>query len=197
MTTELRRALDDLTTRFPTGIIHIGITNCRRKNHSLTSPWSEHSWGNAADLHVSVGTATGKAKKLGDQIAAYMRSRPDLWSEVFWQIDLHYDHVHGTANPRRNPDNKQTPPCAGGEDDTMTPAQEKKLHDAIAAIADNVWRGNTYSDPIGGEDKYPITLLRFARRDSARAVNTTTLSPADIEAIADRVADKLAQRLEN
>jgi hypothetical protein len=43
-----------------------------------------------------------------------MRSRPDLWSEVFWQVFAHFDHVHGTANPRMNFDNQQIPPCAGG-----------------------------------------------------------------------------------
>lgn len=115
MTPELERALDDLRTEFPSGIVRIGITNCRRKNHKDDAPWSEHAWSNAADVHVTNGSAaTGKAKKLGDEIAAYMRSRPDLWSEVFWQIPLHYNHVHGTANPRRNPDNEQIPPCAGG-----------------------------------------------------------------------------------
>lgn len=115
MTAELDRALDTLHQEFESEIrtdkiTHIGIYNCRRKNHSPTAPWSEHAWPNAADVHVA-DNATG------DRVAAWMRSRPDLWSEVYWEIALHWDHVHGTANPRRNYDNQQVPPCAGGAPD--------------------------------------------------------------------------------
>lgn len=118
MTPELELALADFLTFYSPEINrgeirHIGTFNCRRKNNKPGAPWSEHSWPNAADIMLK--NWSGR-KALGDDIAAYMRARPNLWSEVFWQIPAHYDHVHGTANPRRNHDNKQIPPCAGGPD---------------------------------------------------------------------------------
>lgn len=120
MTFELDRALDALKVEFATEIAageitHIGTFNCRRKNHKPEAPWSEHSWPNAADIHVKT-----KDGPVGDRLAAWMRSRPDLWSEVFWKIALHHDHVHGTAAPRRNFDNTQVPPCAGGPEEDMS-----------------------------------------------------------------------------
>jgi hypothetical protein len=107
-------------------IVHLGRQgNCRRKNNTATGPYSEHAWpgGNAVD--VMLRNWSGR-KALGDRIAAWMRANKALWSEVFWQVAAHYDHVHGTATPRMNYDNKQIPPCAGGApislgDDEMFP----------------------------------------------------------------------------
>lgn len=121
MTAELDRGLAALRSQFADAInsgtiTHLGTTNCRRKNNTTTGPWSEHAWPNAVDVMLKAGTTRNPT---GDAVAAWMRARPDLWSEVFWQVANHYDHVHGTANPRRNYDNKQVPPCAGG---TPTPS---------------------------------------------------------------------------
>lgn len=129
MTPQLNRALDDLRIEFAAefangDIRHVGITNCRRKNNKPDGPYSEHAWSNAGDIMLR--NWPGR-KALGDRIAAYMRSKPALWSEVFWQIAAHYDHVHGTATPRRNYDNQQIPPCAGGKDDDMDPAEIRKI----------------------------------------------------------------------
>lgn len=151
LTGELDRALDDLKTEFPDGITHIGVTNCRRKNNKPGAAWSEHSWSNAADVHVTTSgkAATGDDKRLGDRIAAYMRSRPDLWSEVFWQVAAHYDHVHGTANPRRNPDNKRIPPCAGGPPDP----EDEEMEEMIKGIQRNLNKAG-----FGGIDNKPLTV---------------------------------------
>ena len=116
MTAELDRGLAALRQQFAAeitnkNIIHLGITNCRRKNNTTTGPWSEHAWPNAVD--VMMRDWAGR-RTLGDQIAAWMRAHPEFWSEVFWQVAAHFDHVHGTANPRKNFDNKQIPPCASG-----------------------------------------------------------------------------------
>lgn len=110
-----------------------------------------NSWGNAADIMLR--NWPGR-KALGDRIAAYMRSRPDLWSEVYWQIAAHYDHVHGTANPRRNPDNQQTPPCAGGGGDDDVEDVVKGMQRSLNAAGfkgangktltvDGIWGTNT------------------------------------------------------
>lgn len=120
MTPELDIALTALRVEFAAEItsgqiVHLGFSNCRRKNNQKTGPWSEHSWENAVDVMLKAGhDHKALDKPLGDRIAKWMRSHPELWSEVFWQIASHFDHVHGTANPRRNPDNKRIPPCAGG-----------------------------------------------------------------------------------
>lgn len=134
MTAELDRGLAALKTEFKAeisaGLItHLGTTNCRRKNNTENGPWSEHAWPNAVDVMLKriPGTAspTAEAKAVGHRVAKWMRAHPELWSEVFWQVAAHFDHVHGTATPRRNYDNKQVPPCAGGPadppgDDEMT-----------------------------------------------------------------------------
>lgn len=125
MTAELDRGLVELRVEFVDEIADGRITRigtyggCRRKNHRPGAPYSEHAWpgGNAADVHVA-------DNETGDRVAAWMRSRPDLWAEVFWEIPLHWDHVHGTANPRRNYDNEQIPPCAGGPEDPMTMSED-------------------------------------------------------------------------
>lgn len=64
------------------------------------------------------------------------------------------------------------PPPVRPPEDVMTPAQEAKLDralTALAAIPQRVWEERTYSDPTGAPHKPPVTLLRFAYRDSVRA----------------------------
>lgn len=138
MTAQLDRALVELRLYFADEIASGEITrigtqgDCRRKNHTDDGPYSEHAWpgGNAADVHVKVHNG-----KVGDRIAAWMRSRPDLWSEVFWKIFLHEDHVHGTANPRMNYDNEQIPPCAEPEGgDEMDISRKDKADEGIKEL---------------------------------------------------------------
>jgi len=114
-------------------ITHLGTTNCRTKNNKPGGPWSEHAWPNAVDVMLKriPGTQIPSplARAAGDRVAKWMRAHPELWSEVFWQVAAHYDHVHGTAKPRQNYDNKQIPPCAGG-----TPGKDDLPMDAIKGI---------------------------------------------------------------
>jgi hypothetical protein len=49
MTVELDKGIAALRKEFAaeiaSGVItHLGTYSCRRKNHSSTAPWSEHSW---------------------------------------------------------------------------------------------------------------------------------------------------------
>jgi hypothetical protein len=134
MTAELDRGLAALKVEFADEIAsgqitHLGTFNCRRKNNTANGPWSEHAWPNAVDVHV-------KTNAVGDRVAAWMRAHPELWSEVFWEVPLHWDHVHGTANPRRNFDNKQVPPCAGGP-----PDEEDEMLEAVKGIQRNLNKG--------------------------------------------------------
>ena len=138
MTPELNEGINALVKEFAAeiangDIVHLGITNCRYKNNNPDDGWSEHAWSNAVD--VMLRNWPGR-KALGDRIAKWMRAHPELWSEVFWQIAAHFDHVHGTANPRRSV-NGAIPPCAGGPpgggDDmiskTLNQAQWERLFD--------------------------------------------------------------------
>lgn len=122
MTPQLTRAMAALRREFAAEIeagliVHLGTTNCRRKNNKPGAPWSEHSWPNAVDVMLKripgTRTPTPGATAVGYRVAAWMRAHPELWAEVYWQVAGHYDHVHGTAAPRMNHDNKQVPPCAG------------------------------------------------------------------------------------
>jgi hypothetical protein len=160
MTPELSKALAELKAHFAVEIAngdirHLGTYNCRRKNNTTDGPWSEHAWPNAVD--VMIRDFTGR-KALGDRIAAWMRARTDLWSEVFWQIFAHYDHVHGTARPRRNFDNKQIPPCATGDTDMELITQIQtalnkagaKDYEGKAIVVDGKWGPRTESAFING-----------------------------------------------
>lgn len=176
-------------------IVHLGVTNCRRKNNLPNSAWSEHSWSNAVD--VMLKDWPGR-KALGDRIAKWMRSRPDLWSEVFWWVASHYDHVHGTAKPRRNYNNKQIPPCAGGgDDDEMTPAQMAELKADIAGVPIGVWAALPGGPTVGSAWQ---TLIRTkANTDRlvtmlASALQLAELTEDELELIAVAVADEIASR---
>lgn len=108
-------------------ISNLGVYNCRRKNSNPNNGWSEHSWGNAKDYRIKPDDGPA-----GDRLAAWARRHPELVSETFWKVRFHHGHVHLTAAPRRNPDNKQTPPCAGGID------KDKKDMELIKAIQRNM-----------------------------------------------------------
>jgi hypothetical protein len=210
LTPELDRAIDDLRREFPAdfanrNIIRIGVTNCRTKNNKPGGPWSEHAWSNAGDIMLR--NWPGR-KALGDRIAAYMRSRPDLWSEVFWWIQAHFDHVHGTAKPRRNPDNKQVPPCAGGpiepdppEDDDMPPPSQWTRDDWNAFNRNVGWGMFAGKSAVeGGRSTWQtlndIKALVLGLR--ARSVDTHTALDAliaDIQTLPEEVVDEIRERL--
>ena len=155
MTAQLTTAMAALRKEFQPEItngliVHLGTTNCRRKNNTETGPWSEHAWPNAVDVMLKriPGTAspTPEAKALGYRIAKWMRTNPQLWSEVFWQVAAHFDHVHGTATPRANFDNKQVPPCAGGPpddgDDEMSSSAQKMMVDLAFNAFPDFFKGD-------------------------------------------------------
>lgn len=218
MTAQLTRALAALREEFADEIAsgdirHLGTTNCRYKNNDPDDGWSEHAWPNAVD--VMLRNWSGR-RALGDRIARWMRDHPELWSEVFWQIAAHFDHVHGTATPRRNYDNKQVPPCAGGPDtgDDMPTAQEiaeavwsEIPAEALDAIAEEVWLRLT-RDTVTGKDLHLQTHLRKAREDAHQAridaavsrrlleeSGTLGLTTVQIERIAEEVVAALAAEL--
>lgn len=124
MTPELK-AFDEaakqrFAAEFDAGIFNKtgGVYNCRKKKYSggRTGPWSEHAWSAAKDYYVKdYDTPAGKAA--GDLLAKFARD----WGceEVYWQIPLHYNHLH-ICPKRYNPDGKQVPPCAGGPPPDLT-----------------------------------------------------------------------------
>lgn len=221
MTAQLDRGLAALRKEFAAEIasgliVHLGTTNCRTKNNKPDGPWSEHAWPNAVDVMLKrikgTRTPTPEAKKVGDRVAAWMRAHPELWSEVFWQVAAHYDHPHGTATPRRNYDNKQIPPCAGGPDEPdpdpgdeeeMTPEQEAKLDKALALLTklpNEIWQyPQPDNDPkVTSSFQYLIrgyagiaTLLKESMDDEA----FETAVIANILASPDRFLDKLREAL--
>lgn len=183
MTAQLDRALDALREEFAAEIrsgliVHLGTYNCRTKNNDPDGPWSEHAWPNAADVMLKrikgTRTPTPEAKKVGYRVAAWMRAHPELWSEVFWQIAAHFDHVHGTATPRRNYDNKQVPPCAGGPTDPDPDPGDEDMPlttdeiDAIATATQKKIMATSLRDGVGDE-----TYLRTFQQAVSRTETNT------------------------
>jgi len=92
--------------RFDDEIIGIGQYN--RRPIAGTKVWSQHSWGNALDLHVSVGRADAVEKANGDRIAKWLRSNKTALGvkAVIWWTTSHYDHIHVDFWPKGH----STPP---------------------------------------------------------------------------------------
>lgn len=93
------------------GITHVGVYNCRRISGSQT--YSQHSWPNAIDIHVTNGTwtATPAEKAVGDAIfAALLDKFGDHLKEKLWWTMNHWNHIHVSTYPY----GYSTPPCAGG-----------------------------------------------------------------------------------
>ncbi len=92
----------ELITRFDEKIIGLGQYN--RRKISGTDRWSEHSWGNALDVHVSVGRADNVERANGDEIAAWLNEHKDelgIRNILWWQTN-HFDHIHTDFWPRGN-----------------------------------------------------------------------------------------------
>lgn len=156
MTPELTRFDTAARKAFPGefasgAIFNLGVFNCRRKNNTANGPYSEHSWSNAKDYGIkNWDTPAGNA--LGDRFAKWARSS-GLASEVFWEVAQHFNHVHVTATPRKNYDNKQIPPCAlPPEDDDMEAIKgiQRSLNaagfkgkDGKVLTVDGIWGTNT------------------------------------------------------
>jgi hypothetical protein len=118
-----------------------------------------------------------------------MRRRPDLWSETFWQIAAHYDHVHGTATPRRNPDNKQVPPCAGGpgngDDDDMETTKGIQRSLNAAGYKGSNGKVLTVDGAWGANTEYAFTTMAKAAKAPATgggitSAQATALARAEI-----------------
>ena len=90
----------ELIARFDSMIIGIGQYN--RRKISGTNKWSEHSWGNGLDLHVSVGTADPVEKANGDTIAGWLGDHAVELGvrNVLWWRKNHFDHIHVDFYPR-------------------------------------------------------------------------------------------------
>lgn len=90
----------ELFARFDEQII--GIGQYSRRKIADTERWSEHSWGNALDLHVSVGRADVTEKANGDEIAAWLRDQKTELGirNVLWWVKNHFDHIHTDFWPR-------------------------------------------------------------------------------------------------
>lgn len=110
-----------------------GVYNCRRKKLASRPddpPYSEHSWGAAKDYYVKDwNTPAGKA--VGDRLAAFARAYG--CDEVYWQIPLHFNHLH-ICPKRYNFDGEQVPPCAGGP-----PTPQPEEVDIVDSITDTSW----------------------------------------------------------
>jgi len=211
MTAELDRGIEALKIEFGVelasgDISHLGTYNCRRKNNTATGPWSEHAWPNAVD--VMLRDWPGR-NALGDRIAAWMRQHPELWSEVFWEIPFHWNHVHGTANPRRNYDNQQVPPCAGGDDMPLSSEDLDAIEVRMRAVMGPT---GTIIDPNGNArpfHQYTVNGVWHAVAGGKRMMDHLLVAGASPQIIADAVianlgpslaadvADEIAHRLES
>lgn len=85
---------------FPGRFTRIGQYN--RRKISGSSSWSQHSWGNAIDIHVSSGKAVGVERANGDAIAAFLRENQHKFGirYILWWRANHYDHIHVDMWPK-------------------------------------------------------------------------------------------------
>lgn len=143
-------------------VYHLGVHNCRRIANSQT--FSQHSWSNAVDIHVTSGawTATPEEKAVGDLINADLEDAfgDHIRTLLWWRRD-HWNHLHVDMWPY----GYLTPPCAGGalrvkyanghyttgepfpltieEDDELTPEQEaiiewaRRLKESYESVGSN------------------------------------------------------------
>lgn len=132
----------------------VGIGQYNRRPIADTSTWSQHSWANALDLHVSLGrpaNATERAR--GDQIAAWLRANRTALGirTVLWWVEGHFDHIHVDFWPK----GIDTPPISStgvgrfkyssGAEVSATiqtvPAQGAGLGDEMMEVLINIFKG--------------------------------------------------------
>jgi hypothetical protein len=115
VTPPIRKAWADVYARWGAQVSNLGTFACRRIfGRPAPAPWSEHAWGNAWDIGGSTAVLSAVARYLAQQPYA---------AQVLWQgrdlvtgasVEDHYNHVHISGRPLRNPNGTAVPPCAGG-----------------------------------------------------------------------------------
>lgn len=195
-------------------ITHIGVTNCRKIAGSQT--YSQHSWPNAIDIHVTNEfKANSIEKSNGDAIFADLqRTFGDYLYEKIWWTTNHWNHIHVSTYPK----GWLTPPCAGGElkirfeDGTVQsvsefpetivkeddlPYTEDQLIDIIQEAVAGMNMRHEISFWLQQSRIYDgIGELVSAHR--AKTLGTTTLvelSDDDINELVDMLLDEQARRL--
>src|SRR5680860_1139470 len=109
-TAPIATLVTEVRQRFPE-VGTIGINNCRHIDSDESRPWSQHAWGNAADIPVP-NSATGW------KIYAWLlanKSRLSLSTICFKYLGGcnaadHQTHIHVSGSPKLG----GTPPCASG-----------------------------------------------------------------------------------
>ena len=136
----------------------------------------------------------------GRHIHGIDRFEPDLSSGARWQVGEYDAHRNGLTGAAYDP--IPHPPQHKFEEDDMAITA-----DDLKAIAEAVWSSKT-TDPVTGDSQSERTILNRTRINSKQAVDevralaaeppptgTYTLTDADKDDIASRVADLLAIRL--
>lgn len=77
------------------GSLITGIGQYNRRKIAGTNTWSQHSWGNANDFHVS-------SLQDGDVVYAFLNTnRKALGIRVLlWRVTSHFDHLHADYWPK-------------------------------------------------------------------------------------------------
>lgn len=100
---------------------HLGSHYCRPINtpSGPGSTYSQHAFGKGNALDIGLPN-TDEGHRVGDEIAAFCRARPHLFSQVLWRgVPLHFPgHVHVSGNPMGS----GLPECKGGPNCPITPA---------------------------------------------------------------------------
>jgi hypothetical protein len=163
-----------------------GVYNRRRVfNRPPPAPWSEHAWGNAWDV--------GCTPEAGDRLAAWARDEPSLVAQTLWRVAGHFDHVHLTGAPRRNPDGQRTPPPTV-EDDVET---IKTLQRALNAAG---WKGRdgkplTVDGVLGPNTEHALVAAlapATAPSDVLRRGDEVTVELVQLDRLAMRASVRLA-----
>lgn len=100
---------------------HLGSHYCRPINtpSGPGSTYSQHAFGLGNALDIGLPN-NDEGHRVGDEIAAFCRARPELFSQVLWRgVALHYPgHIHVSGNPMGS----GTPECKGGPKCPIKPA---------------------------------------------------------------------------
>lgn len=99
-TPEAQRIVDQVKARYGDKVRIDAGTVVRPINNQPGKPYSQHSWGNALDIHPG----PGQDKSILDDVASWLRSRPrNEVAQVLWQNDEHHqNHIHVSAAPLRS-----------------------------------------------------------------------------------------------
>lgn len=171
-------AADVRVINVPASLREPFVVELRKRNACAWLRDTAHGWTTGDHIHLIVRDEPGLAVSARAQVIAYDRG------------------LDGLA--RRGPDYHPRP--AQYPIEHFTEADMPLTPEDTKAVAQAVWAAQ-FKDPVAGANASTASLLVRTRRDAYTAAQpggaTVDLSDADVERIATKVADLLAERLKS